>query len=106
MLMVISEHILENLKSLNKYKVVIFMIKAVKNITSALAGVAQVVAALSHTPKGGQFDSQLGHVPRLLVQFPAWAVWEAPSGCFSVALMFLSFSVSLSLPPLPSLANQ
>ena len=38
-----------------------------ENDTRALAGVAQLVGALSHKPKGRQFNSQSGHMPRLWV---------------------------------------
>ena len=47
---------------------------------------AQLVGALSHTPKGCVFDPQLG------------CVQEATDGS-----MFLSFSLSFSLPDFPQL---
>ena len=34
----------------------------------ALAGVAKLVGALLHKPKGRRFDSQSGHIPGLQVQ--------------------------------------
>ena len=66
-------------------------------------GVAQMVGASFHTPKGCGFDFQSGHITRLLV----WSLVRAHMGgnglisvscqCFSVSLCFL-LSLSLSLP--------
>ena len=65
--------------------------------SSALASVAQLVGASSHTQKGHGFDSWSGHMPRLWVQSSIGACTAGnPS-------MFLSHTgnSSLSLPPLP-----
>ena len=39
----------------------------IKRVVPALAGVAQLVKVSSHKPKGQGFDSQSGHMSRLLV---------------------------------------
>ena len=44
---------------------------SLKNIDSALAGVAQLVGLPFHEAKGHQFDSQSGHMPGLQAQSPA-----------------------------------
>ena len=66
--------------------------------TWALAGVAQLVEALSHTPKGCGFDSRSGHMPRLGAQSPIGVRMRGHQS------MFLSHTdMSLSLPS--SLSN-
>ena len=40
----------------------------IKNHKGALAGVAQLVGALSHGPMGHGFNSQSGHMPRHCVR--------------------------------------
>ena len=56
-----------------------------------------MVGTSSHTPKGYGFDSQLGHIPRLLVPSPVGECWEATNRYFSLTLMFLSLPHFLSL---------
>ena len=75
-----------------------------KKMSFSPAGVAQLVGASSHTPKGWQIDPQSGHTPRLWV----WSLVGAYTGgnwstflshndvCLSFFL-FLSLSLSLSL---------
>ena len=56
----------------------------------ALTGVAQLVGAFSHTPKGCGFDSQSGHITRLWVQSLVGTRMESNQ---------LIYFFSLSLPP-------
>ena len=51
----------------------------------ALAGVAQLVGASSHRPKGHGFDSQSGHIPRL------WVLSPVPACARGNRSMFLSY---------------
>ena len=61
-----------------------------KTIKVAVIGVAQWVGHRSANQKGGQFDSQSGHMPGLWARSPVWGVREE-------TLIFLS-SLSPSLP--------
>ena len=58
----------------------------------ALAGVAQLVGASSHRPKGHGFDSQSGYMPRLWV----WSLVGAHMA--GNQSKFLSLSLSLPSP--------
>lgn len=55
--------------------------------------VAHLVGALSHAPRGCEFDTQLGYMTGLLVQFLVRACLGGSR------LMFLSLSLLSSLPP-------
>ena len=61
---------------------------------------AQLVGASSHKPKDCRFNSQSGHIPRLLVLSPVGCMRKATNWCFSITLMFLS------LPSLPFKINK
>ena len=64
----------------------------------ALASVAQLVGALSHTPKACGFDSQSGHILGCGFYPQLEGMQEAADQCFSVSLsVSLPLSVSLSL---------
>ena len=63
-----------------------------KTIKVAVIGVAQWVGHRSANQKGGQFDSQSGHMPGLQARSPVGDAQEATNGCFSL-------SPSPSLPP-------
>ena len=75
----------------------IIKIQNSKSPPQALASVAQLVGASSREPKSHWFDSQSGHIPRLQVRSPV----RARAG--DSRSMFPSLSLSLSLPPFPSL---
>ena len=73
------------------------MVKFLLNlVTVALASVAQLVGALSYTPKGWGFGFWSGHIPRLWVQSPLRSEWEATNQCFSLTLVFLTLYPSIS----------
>lgn len=57
--------------------------KDFKNAIDALARVAQWVGALSHTPRGGRFDSQSGQHPVFRFDPQLRLVWEASDHYFS-----------------------
>ena len=43
--------------------------------------------ALAYEPKGRQFNSQSGHMPRMIARSPVRGAWEATThGCFSPSL--------------------
>ena len=77
-----------------------------KKVWNSPGQVAQLVGALSHTPKVCGFSSRSGHIPRLWVQSPVRAYRRGSqstflSYSFSLSLS-LSLSLSVSLPPSPS----
>ena len=73
---------------------------ACKKHSLALAGVSQLVGALSHKPEGHRFDSRSGHMPRLWVWSWSGCIWEAINWFFSLTSMVLSFSFSLLPSPI------
>ena len=52
-------------------------------------------SVLAYKPKGRQFNSQSGHVPRLWASSPVEDVQEATNQCISLTLVFLSLPLSL-----------
>ena len=62
-----------------------------------LAGVAQLVGASSHKPKGCRFDPWSGHMPGLRVGSPVGACKRQPIDV-SLTSMFVSLPLSPSLP--------
>ena len=71
-----------------------YFFEFLKILNLALASMAQLVGASSHKPKGHEFDSHSGHIPRLQV-WPLVGVCERGS-----PLMFLS-PIDVSFPSLP-----
>ena len=66
-----------------------------------MAGMAQKVGALSCKPNGFGFNSQLGHIPRLLV----WSlIWECmilyPQAHMGGKQLMLLFCIDVSLSPI------
>ena len=68
------------------------LILCAANIIPHPGQVAQLVEALSLTPKGCGFDSWLGYIPKLQVRSPVRHTREATGQCFSFTLIFLSLS--------------
>ena len=66
------------------------------NSHSALAGVAPLVGALSHGPKGREFDSLSGHIHGFQVQSPVRVCTRRKPTDVSLPLSLFSL-----LPPLP-----
>ena len=65
-----------------------------------LAGVVQLVEALSHKPKGSGLVSWSGHITRLWVHSPVRVCIRGNQPMF---LSHINVSLPLSLPPTPSL---
>ena len=75
-------------------------ISLLKNTNAALAGVCQLVGALSHELKVCRFNPQPGHIPRLWVQPPGRLHTEGSGSMFlfHTGFIFLSLSPPSSLP--------
>ena len=65
--------------------------------TIALAGVAQLVEALSHTPKGWGLHFWSGHITRLQGSVPRWGLHGKQSINLSLSLSVSLFPPSLTL---------
>ena len=62
----------------------------------ALASVAQLVGAMSCKLEGGEFKSQLGHIPSLQVRSPVGVHARGKNRCFCLTSMFLFLLSPLS----------
>ena len=87
-------------KSGNSLEKCAMWVSGMRRVTRALPSVAQLVGAFSHEPKGGRFDSQSGHMPRLWFQS---LVSEHMGGHWLMFLSHINVSLPISLhlsPPL------
>ena len=87
--------ILNDFITIREIEIIIRELFVYKEVSGALADVAQLVGALFCKLKGCGFDSWSGHMPRLWVQFPVGAHTR---GNWSMLLshidVFLLFSLS------------